>query len=346
MEVRLFGRSGLRVSEICLGTMTFGKAWGFGASVEESRAIFEAYCEAGGNFIDTANNYTAGESEQIVGELIARDRDRFVVSTKYSLSTNLDDPNAGGNHRKNMVRALEGSLRRLGTSHVDLYWVHAWDALTPVDEVMRALDDLVRSGKVLHVGVSDTPAWVISRAHLLAELRGWSPFTGIQLEYSLIERTGERELLPMASALGMGVVAWAPLGAGILTGKYVRNGDEVSVEDSLRGEQNSEQITVHSIEIAEDVTAVARELDCGPAEVALAWIRQRQPGVIPAVGARTVGQFRESLGALRLELPSAAMDRLDAISRVELGFPHEFLERPQIRRAVFGNRGVPLGGYR
>ncbi len=210
MRYRLLGRSGLRVSELCLGTMTFGEDWQFGASKDESRAIFDAFCSAGGNFINTADAYTYGTSEELVGEFIAAERDRFVVSTKYSLSTRPDDPNGGGNHRKNMFRAVEQSLGRLKTDFINVYWLHAWDSVTPVEEVMRGLEDLVRSGKVLYVGVSDTPAWVVSQANTLAELRGWTKFIGLQTEYSLIERTAERELLPMARALGVGVLAWAP----------------------------------------------------------------------------------------------------------------------------------------
>ena len=221
MRYKLLGNSGLRVSELCLGTMTFGEDWGWGASKEDSRALFDAYREAGGNFIDTANFYTGGTSERFVGEFIASERDRFVVATKYTLTMRPGDPNASGNHRKNMIQSVEASLRRLGTDYIDLYWLHAWDYLTPVEEVMRGLDDLVRAGKVLYVGVSDTPAWIVSQANTLAALRGWTPFVGLQIEYSLIERTVERELLPMAEAFGLTILAWSPLGSGVLTGKYL-----------------------------------------------------------------------------------------------------------------------------
>jgi aryl-alcohol dehydrogenase-like predicted oxidoreductase len=200
MRYKLLGKSGLRVSELALGTMTFGEEWGWGASKEESRHIFEAYVAAGGNFIDTANRYTEGTSEKFVGEFVAPERDKFVVATKYTLFMRRNDPNAAGNQRKNMVQSLEASLKRLGTDYVDLYWVHAWDFMTPVEEVLRALDDMVRAGKILYVGISDTPAWVVSQANMLAELRGWTRFVGLQLPYSLIERTPERELLPMACA--------------------------------------------------------------------------------------------------------------------------------------------------
>nr|HMQ54595.1 aldo/keto reductase [Anaerolineae bacterium] len=220
MRYKLLGRSGLRVSELALGTMTFGEEWGWGASKEESKKIFDAYAEAGGNFVDTANRYTEGTSEKFVGDFIAADREHFVVATKYTLFMRRDDPNFSGNHRKNMVQALEASLKRLKTDYVDLYWVHAWDYTTPVEEVMRGLDDLVRSGKVLYIGISDTPAWIVSQANTMADLRGWSRFVGLQLRYSLIDRTVERELLPMARALDLGVTPWSVLGSGVLTGKY------------------------------------------------------------------------------------------------------------------------------
>ena len=226
MKYYLLGRSGLRVSEICLGAMTFGEEWGWGASKDECRKIFNAYVDAGGNFIDTANKYTEGTSEKYIGEFIASDRDRFVLATKYTSNTRRGDPNAGGNHRKSMVQSLEASLQRLNTDYVDLYWVHAWDQTTPVEEMMRALDDMIKAGKILYAGISDAPAWVVSQANTLANLRGWTEFTGLQIEYSLIERTPERELLPMASALDIGVTAWSPLGNGLLTGKYNKNKDQ------------------------------------------------------------------------------------------------------------------------
>src|SRR5215470_1658010 len=224
MNYRLLGRSGLRVSEFSLGTMTFGEEWGWGVGKEDAKKIYEAYREAGGNFIDTANLYTQGTSERILGELLQGQRDEVVLATKYTNSAPGKDPNAAGNHRKSMMQAIEASLKRLKTDYVDLYWLHIWDQITPVEEVMRAFDDLVRQGKVLYVGVSDAPAWWISQANTLAALRGWSPFIGLQIEYSLIERTVERELIPMAKALDLGLVAWSPLAGGALTGKYSGHG--------------------------------------------------------------------------------------------------------------------------
>src|ERR1700729_4104753 len=220
MRYRLLGNSGLRVSEAALGTMTFGEDWGWGSPKEESRKVYDTFRESGGNFIDTANIYTNGTSESLLGEFMQGHRQSVVLATKYSNSFPGTDPNAAGNHRKNMVQAVEASLKRLKTDYVDLYWLHIWDQITPVEEVMRAFDDLVRQGKVLYIGVSDAPAWWIAQANTLAELRGWASFIGLQIEYSLIERTVERELIPMAKAFNLGMVAWSPLAGGLLSGKY------------------------------------------------------------------------------------------------------------------------------
>ncbi|MFO7322787.1 MAG: aldo/keto reductase [Chloroflexota bacterium] len=329
MRYKLLGNSGLRVSELCLGTMTFGEVWGWGASKDDSRAMFDVYAEAGGNFIDTANRYTEGLAEEYVGEFIAADRDHFVLSTKYTLMTREGDPNAAGNHRKNMVRSLEASLKRLRTDYIDVYWLHAWDYLTPVEEVMRALDDLVRAGKILYVGVSDTPAWIISRANMLAELRGWSPFIGVQLEYSLVERTPERELLPMAKALDLAALAFSPLAGGALSGKYSRDG--------LRRSGRLGEIPERTLVIAETVARVAKESGQTPAQVALNWVRQQPWGVvIPIIGGRSADQIRENLDALKHGLSPEALATLDEVSRVDLGFPHQFLAGRGVQHIVYG----------
>ena len=223
MRYKLLGKSGLRVSELCLGGMTFGEDWGSmlpGASKEEAKKIFDLFVSKGGNFIDTANVYQNGTSEKFVGEFISSERERFVVATKYTLTTNPDDPNASGNHRKNLVQSVDASLKRLNTHYIDLLWVHIWDPMTPIEEVMRSLDDLIRSGKILYIGISDVPAWVVSNANAIADLRSWSSFIGLQIMYNLIERSAERELLPMARALDIGVTVWSPLGGGVLSGKY------------------------------------------------------------------------------------------------------------------------------
>jgi aryl-alcohol dehydrogenase-like predicted oxidoreductase len=347
MRYRLFGPTGLRVSELCLGTMTFGEDWDFGASREESWAMFEAFAEAGGNFVDTANSYTFGTSEKLVGEFIAAERDYFVLSTKYSMNTRGEDINTGGNHRKNMMRSLDQSLRRLNTEFIDIYWLHVWDFITPVEEVMRGLEDIVRGGKALYIGISDTPAWVVSRANMLAELRGWAQFIGLQAEYNLIERGAERDLLPMAHALGLGVVAWAPLAGGVLTGKYARVNGNVEVADSRRGEWlNAARLNDKALRIAQVVTEVASELGWPPAQVALAWIRQRPSGIIPIVGNRTLSQLKENLGCLELRLGDAHRDRLDAESQIELGFPHSFIRSEPVLSALFGSQRSRLDAPR
>jgi len=331
MKYRLLGRSGLRVSELALGTMTFGEEWGWGASLPESRRMLDAFAEAGGNFLDTANRYTEGTSERFVGEFIASDRDHWVVATKYTLWTRREDPNFSGNHRKNMMQACEASLERLGTDYIDLYWVHAWDFTTRIEEVMRGLDDLVSSGKVLYVGISDTPAWVVSRANAIADLRGWSPFVGLQIRYSLIDRTAEADLLPMARALDLGVTPWSVLGAGVLTGKYSRGRQPEegrAKEGAARRERN--------LEIAEAVVSVAEEIGCTPSQVAIAWIRQQEGVIVPLVGARNLSQLRDNLGALDVELDSDQLLRLEEVSRVDLGFPHNFLSDPNILDIVSG----------
>jgi aryl-alcohol dehydrogenase-like predicted oxidoreductase len=328
MRYKLLGSSGLRVSELCLGTMTFGEDWGWGASREESRAIFQRYVAAGGNFIDTASNYTDGTSECLVGEFICGQRDRFVVATKYSLTADPNDPNAGGNHRKNMVRSLERSLKRMGTDYVDLLWLHMWDFMTPVEEVMRAFDDLVRAGKVLYAGISDTPAWVVAQARTLADLRGWVPVVALQVPYSVASRDPERDLLPMASAFGMSVTAWAVIGGGALTGKYNRTGDEP---------RRYEGTSARSRAIAESVMEVARAIGRSPAQVAINWVRQRGGNIIPIIGARNAVQMGENLGALEFTLSPEEMERLERAGTFEPGFPHTFLVDDEIEHLIFGN---------
>jgi aryl-alcohol dehydrogenase-like predicted oxidoreductase len=328
MRYRLLGRSGLRVSELALGTMTFGEAWGWGASRDEARRIFDAYIEAGGNFVDTACNYTDGESEEILGELIQADRERLVVATKYTLTGRRDDPNAGGNQRKNMVQTLEGSLRRLRTDHVDLLWLHMWDGMTPVEEVLRAFDDLVSAGKVLYVGFSDTPAWVVSQAVAIAELRGWARPVAAQAPYSLADRSVENELLPMAAALDLTVTAWGVLEGGALTGKYLSEGDEPRRYGGAGERVNA---------IAEEVLAVAEELGATPAQVATAWVLRQPWSLVPIVGARSERQLAENLAVLDLELPDEHVARLSDASGFQLGFPRDFLESEHVRGLIFGD---------
>lgn len=328
MRYKLFGTSGLRVSELCLGAMIFGDERAVGATKEQSRAIFDTFVDAGGNFIDTANNYANGMSEQLVGEFTQGERERFVIATKYTLNRRATDPNGGGNHRKNLVQSLEASLRRLKTDYIDLYWLHAWDFLTPVEEVMRGLDDLVSAGKILYAGVSDTPAWIVAQANTLASLRGWTPFVGLQVEYSLVERDVERELLPMARAFGMAVTAWSPLGGGVLSGKYNAN--------RAAAGRLADRADDRTLSIAEGVLQLAGETGHSPAQVALAWLRSQPMPIIPIVGSRRVDQFRENLGCLNVTLTDDQLGRLDALSRPRLGFPHEFLASDGIRRLIHG----------
>lgn len=331
MRYKLHGRSGLRVSELCLGAMTFGSNWGWGGDDSESRAMFDAFVEAGGNFIDTAHVYTEGASERLVGEFIASDRDHFVVATKYTPSTGTDISKAG-NSRKNMMRCVEESLARLGTDHIDLYLLHFWDGTTPVDEIMRGLDDLVSSGKVTYLAVSDVPAWQIARANMLADLRGWSSFIGMQVEYSLIERTPERELFPMAKELDMGMTAWSPLGQGVLTGKFLGNGTSEATR------MPAEYVQPRHNEIARLVVDIAKEYGCSPAQVALAAIRQlsKWGDIIPIIAGRNAAQVKDNIGCLNVTLDESQLKRLDEATKIDLGFPHNMLQGDIVRNMGYG----------
>jgi aryl-alcohol dehydrogenase-like predicted oxidoreductase len=336
MKYRLLGKSGLRVSEASLGTMTFGDDWGWGSSKDEAQKIYDTYREAGGNFIDTANFYTNGTSEKFVGEFIKGDRDSVVVATKYSNAAPGNDPNAAGNHRKSMMQALEASLKRLQTGYIDLYWVHIWDGITPVEEVMRALDDIVRQGKVLYVGISDAPAWWIAQANTLAELRGWTQFTGLQIEYSLIERTVERELVPMAKALNLGVLAWSPLARGLLTGKYHGEGKSDGgrmTNEAMKPFRPEEQ---RAAPIISAVKSVAGQVGRSMAQVALAWLRCQTVPVIPIIGARKLSQLQDNLASLDLELSTEQLKCLDGASRIDLGFPGSIFEKESVRAIRYG----------
>jgi aryl-alcohol dehydrogenase-like predicted oxidoreductase len=336
MRYRLLGNSGLRVSEAALGTMTFGEDWGWGSPKEESRKVYDTFREAGGNFIDTANIYTNGTSESLLGEFMQGHRQSVVLATKYSNATPGTDPNAAGNHRKNMVQAVEASLKRLKTDYIDLYWLHLWDQITPVEEVMRAFDDLVRQGKVLYVGVSDAAAWWIAQANTLAQLRGWSPFVGLQIEYSLIERTVERELVPMARSMNIGVTAWSPLAGGVLTGKYHGHGS------SEAGRMNSEMAKDFKPEqqradrVVAAVKKVADETGRSLAQVALAWLRYRPVPVIPILGARKLNQLQDNLASLDLQLSPDQVKTLDDASQVDLGFPYSMYTKDFVRAIAYG----------
>jgi len=330
MNYKLLGRSGLKVSQLCLGTMGFGTEGGWGADKETSFEILDAYAEAGGNFLDTANVYKLGTGEKIIGEYLTNhDRDQFVLATKYTLKDNQTNVNASGNNRKNMMRSVEQSLKRLQTDFIDVLYLHIWDSLTPIDEVMRGLDDLIRQGKVNYAAISDTPAWVVAKGNTLAELMGWSQLIALQVEYSLIQRTPERELIPMAKHFGMTVTPWAPLGGGALTGKYLRGESGRVKAESNRRDENSERIT-------REVMAVADEIGATPAHVALAWTTQQGFSCIPVVGATKVDQLKDNLKAADVILSNEHITRLNEVSKISLGFPGDFFNEEGVKMNSFG----------
>ncbi|WP_430336192.1 aldo/keto reductase [Rhodococcus sp. ACT016] len=320
------GRSGLRVSPFSLGTMTFGEDLGWGSTAEESTAIIDRYLELGGNFLDTANGYTKGHSEKIIGDHLGHDkakRDRVVIATKFSSNLFPGDPNAGGSNRKAILGQVEESLRRLRTDYIDLYWLHNWDKHTPIEETMSALDTLVRDGKVRYLGISDTPAWKTAQAQLIAQFRGWEPITAIQIEYNLTERTSEGELIPMAHELGIGVAPWSPLDGGLLTGKYTREDREPA--DSKRAPIVSAALTDTKLDIIDVLVRIADETSATPAQIALAWVQGR-PGVgSTIIGARTLEQLEENVAALEVTLTDAQRAELDEVSTPILPFPLPFL---------------------
>jgi aryl-alcohol dehydrogenase-like predicted oxidoreductase len=327
MQYRIFGRrAGLRVSEVALGAVNFGTRWGHGAERDGAKKVFDAYVNAGGNFIDTADSYQFGESEELVGEFIAADRDYFVVATKYTLGTTATDGiSRTGNSRKNMLRSVEASLKRLKTDRIDLYWAHFADGMTPMEEIVRAFDDLMGAGKIHYAGLSNFPAWRISRADLMAEMRGWGPIAGIQIEYSLAQRTADRELLPMAEALGLGAALWSPLGGGFLTGKY-RTSDEGRI-NSILGRLVHTEKTARETAILDAVLAIAKEIDRSPTEVAIAWLlhkaRLSTTALIPILGPRNYEQLAGNLSALELTLSREQIGLLDETSQIAFGTPHE-----------------------
>ena len=342
MQNYLLGKSGLRVSELALGAMSFGTDWGWGIELNEARKMLDLYIDSGGNFVDTANFYTNGSSEKMLGELLGEKRQQVVLSTKYTMNTHPGDPNGGGNHRKSMIRSVETSLQRLKTDYIDLLYLHIWDGTTPVEEILRTMDDLVRAGKVLYVGISDTPAWQISRMQAIADLRGWSPLVALQIEYNLIERTTERELIPMANEMGLGVVPWSPLANGLLSGKYSRE-DFLNKSGStgFRGSRKSAietlgKFTQRNMQIVDEVKKVASEVKKSPAQVALAWLLSKSTVTSVLLGASKLEQLENNLGSLNTHLGPDQIKRLDDRSSVELGFPHAILANPTIRQTIAG----------
>jgi aryl-alcohol dehydrogenase-like predicted oxidoreductase len=332
MRYRVLGRTGLRVSELFLGAMIFSEH-GAGTPPEEARRLVDLYADAGGNVIDTANAY--GDSEDMLGELLHGRRDRFVLTSKYTISRDGGDPNAAGNHRKSLSLSLESSLRRLRTEYLDLYWVHIWDRHTPIEETMRALDDAVRAGKILSVGISNAPAWLVSRANTLAEWRGWAPFAGLQVRYNLLQRDIERELLPMAEAFGMSVAVWSPLAGGVLSGKFTRPGGP-----GARTRVAPDSLGARDHAAARAVQEVADELGATASQVAIAWTRARSGAVHPIIGARTVEQLKDNLGAVDVVLQADAVRRLEATVGFEVGYPNDFIA--ETRQFVYGEPGSAL----
>ncbi len=330
MKYKLLGKSGLKVSELCLGTMGFGTENGWGADKDTSFAIMDEFTKAGGNFVDTANLYQKTSSEQILGEYISQhDRDYFVLATKYSLKDNLTNPNASGNNRKNMMRSVEASLKRLKTDFIDILYLHIWDDITPIDEVLRGMDDLIRQGKVNYAAISDTPAWVVAKGNTLAELMGWSRFIALQIEYSLLQRTPERELIPMAKHFGMTVTPWAPLAGGALTGKYLRGEQGRVKPDSNRRNERAEAITKVVISIAEEIAV-------SPGNVALQWTRQQGLSCIPIVGATKLEQLQDNLKTTDMTLSDEHLKELDEASAISLGFPGDFFKEDAVKLNSFG----------
>ncbi len=331
MKYKIFGKkTGLRVSELALGTGAFGTRWGHGADPAESRKIFNKFLEAGGNFIDTADGYQVGESEEILGELIGDKRDSLVLASKYSMGEK--ELLTSGNSRKTMVRAVEASLKRLKTDRLDLYWAHLSDGQTPIEEIVRAFDDLVRDGKILYAGFSNFPAWRIANASLLADLRGWSPVAGIQIEYNLIERTADRELLPMAEALGLGVAFWSPLAGGTLTGKYrLAQNDKNNRQEAWKGTLVKGETGNRETEILDTLEILAKEYHVKSQDVALAWIRQKHDqstlSTVTVIGPRTTEQLDDNLASISLTLSQEQIQKLNEISAIDLGSPHEIIAK-------------------
>lgn len=335
------GRSGLRVSPLCLGAMTFGEDWGWGSNVEDTRRIIDRYVELGGNFIDTANAYTRGHSEAILGDHVGHDRnkrDRLVIATKFMSNLYAGDPNGGGAGRKAVVQQCEQSLRRLKTDYIDLYWLHVWDRLTPIEETMRALDDLVTSGKVRYVGFSDTPAWKVAEAQVMAQFRGWAPLVALQIEYSLLERTVEAELIPMARHFGLGVTPWSPLKSGVLSGKYKRQ--DHGKHEAGRGAWATSALNDRTYALLDELDSVAKALGSTVARVALAWVRQR-PGVDSTIiGARTLQQLEDNVASLDVTLSAEQVAKLDELTRPTLPFPTDFVANS----AAFSYGGTTING--
>lgn len=339
MKYRRLGNSNLRVSELCLGAMTFGEQNFMGAPREECRRIFDRFLQAGGNFIDTANIYHRGTSEQWVGEFATSQRDSLVIASKYSFSMSPRDPNSGGNHRKNLVQSLEASLKRLGTGYLDVLWVHGWDQTSRTADLMRALDDQVRLGKVLHLGISNTPAWLIASANTYARERGLTPFTAMQMHYNLVERSIEREFFQLAVAEEMAITPWSPLAGGLLTGKYDSHGGDSNQDGRLtRSPMGARKLRERNLEVSRALSGLAKKMQRSAAQLALAWLMQRSPvTTIPIIGARTLGQLEENLGAVEVQFGDTDLAALTALAPLEPEYPGSLLTSEFYSRMMFGD---------
>jgi len=341
MKYKLLGNTGLRVSEVALGTMTFGQDWGWGSTKETSKRMLDYYLDRGGNFIDTANIYTNGQSEEILGQLIKEKRQQIVLSTKFGASTDKNNANANGASRKNLIQSVENSLKRLNTDYIDLYWLHLWDEYTQDEEYLRALDDLVRAGKILYLGISDAPAWIVSRANAIAKSQGLTEFSAIQIEHNLLERTVERELVPMAERLGLSVTVWSPLAAGVLTGKYLKDKTASGRMSKLGDELYQKYQTEKATKIVEEVVEVSKQLNVSEAQVALSWLMTQFKNHIPIIGGTKMEHIEDNLSAIELKLTQEHLNKLNEVSKITLGFPHDFYalrkERTESKHEIIKN---------
>ena len=342
MRYKLLGHSGLRVSELCLGTMTFGEANQLGASESVCRQIFDGFVDAGGNFFDTANVYNMGTAERMLADFMGVERERYVVASKYSLCMDQTDPNAGGNNRKNLVQSVDASLKRLGTEYLDLLWVHAWDYSLPIDQIMRALDDVVSSGKVLHLGISNASAWIIGSANTLARERGWTSFCAMQILYNLVQRHVEPEYLGLAKSQDMAITPWSPIGGGLLTDKFAKGGDaEARAASRMETTQwGARYMDDQKLAVAEAINEIAKDIGRPTAQVAVNWLRQNSTAnCIPILGVKTPAQLAETLGCLDFALSSSQIERLNAASAIDHGYPGRLTGDPFMRRLNFGKIG-------
>lgn len=332
MKYKLLGKTGIRVSELCLGTMTFGSEWGFGSNKEESKKVFDTFVNRGGNFFDTANIYTKGTSEKYLGEFIKTERSNLVVASKYSLSES-GKINQSGNHRKNMIESIDASLKRLDTDYIDLYYIHAWDFTVAPEELMRNLEYLLASGKIASIGISDTPAWVVSQCNTIAQMRGWTPFSAYQVEYCMTEHTADREILPVSEAFDMTFCGFGPLGAGLLTGKYnIENNEPKRMTPGA-----SHRLSEKNLGLSQELINLSKEIGQSPSQLAIRWAMQKFKKSSPIFGARSEKHCIENLGALDFELSNDDMNKLDAICQIGPNNPNDFLKLPRVQEILYGN---------